>query len=94
MQVVSVVDGGAWCECRGERQHLDLMLVGEQATGTWVLAFRGSAVRVLSTEEAMQTTAALDALRAALAGARDFDMYFSDLVDREPPLPFHSRKAT
>jgi hypothetical protein len=38
-------------------------------------------------EEAAQTTAALDALDAVLAGAGDVDAFFADLVEREPQLP-------
>jgi hydrogenase expression/formation protein HypC len=93
MQVVRTFAAGATADCegRGGPQRLDLMLVGEQPVGTWVLAFRGAAVRVLTTEEAMQTNAALEALDVALAGGDNFDAYFADLVDREPQLPEHLR---
>jgi len=77
----------AWCSGRGERHRIDLQLVGEQDVGTWLLAFQGSAVRVLTPEEAAQTNAALDALAAALTGETDFDAYFPDLVDRKPHPP-------
>ena len=70
-----------------------MLLVGEQPPGTWVLAFQGSAVRVLTAEEAAQTNAALDALEAVLAGAADLDAYFADLVDREPALAGHLRRT-
>ena len=85
MRVVDAGDGGVYCDCegRGRRERLDSMLIGEQRPGTWVLAFRGTAVRVLTSEEAMCTNAALDALESALAGGRDFDRYFPDLLDRE-----------
>jgi hydrogenase expression/formation protein HypC len=89
---VRVVDGddvAAWCDGRGGRQRVDMMLVGAQPAGTWLLAFRGSAVRVLSDEEASATNAALDALDAALAGESDFAAYFGDLIGREPQLPAH-----
>ncbi len=82
MQVVGPGIGSAWCEGRGERRRLDMLLVGDQAAGTWVLAFSGSARRVLDADEAAQTNAALDALEAALAGDRDFDAYFGDLVEQ------------
>jgi hydrogenase expression/formation protein HypC len=80
MQVVAAGVGSAWCEARGERRHLDMLLVGDQPPGTWVLAFNGAARRVLGAEEAGQTRAALDALEAALAGEQDLDAYFADLV--------------
>jgi hydrogenase expression/formation protein HypC len=79
----------ARCAGRGQRETLDLMLVGEQPAGTWVLAFRGAALRVMTADEARETDAALDALEAVLAGAADVDAHFADLVDREPTLPDH-----
>jgi len=68
-----------------------MLLVGPQPIGTWVLAFQGTARRVLSDEEAAQTTAALDALAAALAGETDLSRFFPGLADREPQLPEHLR---
>ena len=94
MRVVSAIAGAASsdCEGRGRRERLDFMLVGEQPSGTWVLASRGVAVRVLTTEEAMQTNAALDALERALAGEGNLDAGFPDLLDRERPLPFEATR--
>ncbi len=89
MQVVSASEGRASCEGRGRRQELNMLLVGMQPPGTWVLAFQDSAVRVLSPEEAAQTNGALDALEAALAGAQNFDRFFADLIERDPVLPQH-----
>lgn len=87
MQVVRSREPGAWCEGRGRREQLNMLLVGEQPPGTWVLAFQGSAVRVLSADEAARTGAALDALEAALAGESDLDAFFADLSGRVPALP-------
>jgi hydrogenase expression/formation protein HypC len=89
MQVVAPGKGRALCEGRGQRETLDLMLVGDQPAGTWVLAFRGAAMRVMNSAEASETNGALDALEAVLAGASDVDAHFADLVDREPTLPEH-----
>ena len=83
MRIVDPGEIRPWCEGRGERRQLDTWLVGEQPAGTWVLAFQGSAVRVLSDEEAMQANAALDALDAVIAGAQNMDAYFGDLIERE-----------
>lgn len=91
MQVVETGSGTALCERRGERTHLDTLLVGGVAPGDWVLAFQGSAVRTLTAEEAAQTDAALDALEAVMGGAEDVSSHFADLVDREPELPAHLR---
>jgi hydrogenase expression/formation protein HypC len=94
MQIVSVAEDGSWCEGRGQRLMLNLALVGEQDVGTWLLAFQGSAVRVLTPEEAAQTNGALDALAAALAGETNFDAFFMDLVDREPQPPKPLERAS
>ncbi len=89
MKIVSCEHGMAVALGRGQTERLNLLMVGELPAGTWVLAFQGSALRVISAEEAAQTDAALDALAAVLAGGSDTDAHFSDLVDREPQLPAH-----
>ncbi len=86
--------GRALCEGRGETAWVDFMLTGDQPPGTWVLAFRGAAMRVLSDAEAQATNAALDALAGVLAGDADIDAHFADLVDREPELPAHLKGAS
>lgn len=89
MQLVADGTSRATCVGRGQREALDLMLVGPQPAGTWVLAFRGAAMRVMTADEARQTDAALDALEGVLAGDGNVDAHFADLVDREPVLPDH-----
>jgi hydrogenase expression/formation protein HypC len=86
-----VADDGhfAWCEGDGTRERIDMMLIGAQPAGTWVLAFHGAARQVLSESEAAGMHAAHRALAALLSGATDIDAYFADLVGREPPLPAH-----
>ena len=91
MRVVEDGDGTALCERHGERRRIDTLLVGALDPGDWLLAFQGSAVRVLSADEAAATDAALAALEAVLAGADDVSQHFADLVDREPELPAHLR---
>jgi hydrogenase expression/formation protein HypC len=93
MRVVS--DGGlrVWCEGGGERAELDMLLIGPQPVGTWVLAFQGSARRVMNEEEALQSTAALEALAAALNGETNLSHFFPDLVG-EPQLPEHLRSKS
>jgi hydrogenase expression/formation protein HypC len=89
MQLVADATSRATCVGRGQREALDLMLVGPQPAGTWVLAFRGAAMRVMTADDARQTDAALDALQGVLAGDGNVDAHFADLVDREPVLPDH-----
>jgi hydrogenase expression/formation protein HypC len=93
MKIVSAGPGIAVAEGRGQTERLNTLMVGEVPPGTWVLAFQGSALRVISAEEAAQTDAALDALASVLAGGSDTDAHFRDLVDREPQLPAHLQGA-
>jgi len=87
---VGAADGTfAWCEGDGMRERIDMMLIGAQPAGTWVLAFHGAARQVLSETEAAGMHAARQALAALLAGDTRIDAYFADLVDREPQLPAH-----
>jgi hydrogenase expression/formation protein HypC len=91
MQVVTATAAVAQCVRGSERHDLDSTLVGLLAPGTWVLAHRGAALRVLAAEEAAQMTAALGALEALLAGDVDVDAAFPDLAGRTPTLPPHLR---
>ena len=93
MQVGEPAGSFAWCEAEGERECLDMMLIGEQAVGTWVLGFHGAARQVLSATEAAQARAGRLALAAVLAGESCVDAYFADLVGREPRLPAHLRRG-
>ena len=38
MQVVESGPDWAWCEADGQRERLDMVLIGPQPVGTWVLA--------------------------------------------------------
>ena len=79
-----------------ERHTLDMMIVGSQPPGTWVLAFHGAARRVLEPGEAAQIRDALAALGIALDAGQQaptaaIDALFADLIDRAPQLPEHLR---
>ncbi len=95
MRVVEGDGVAAVCEGRGARERVDMLIVGAQPAGTWLLVFNGAARRVLTETEAVQTLDALDALDIALrapeAGREAIDALFADLVDREPQLPEHLR---
>jgi hydrogenase expression/formation protein HypC len=93
LRVVETRGPLAWCEADGHGEALDMMLVGEQPVGTWVLGFLGTARQVLSAEEAAQARAARGALAAVLRGDGGVDAYFADLVDRVPELPAHLRES-
>lgn len=68
------------CEGRNGREEVNMMLIGPQAQGTWVLNFLGSAREVLSEQEALQIDKALDGLSAIMSG-EDINVkdYFPDL---------------
>ncbi|MDR0771448.1 MAG: HypC/HybG/HupF family hydrogenase formation chaperone [Burkholderiales bacterium] len=92
MQVTEAGEMVVWCEARdgGRRERINMLLVGDQAPGTWVLTFQGSALRVMTPEEAAQVSDALLALAQTMDGdTSQLDRLFADLVDREPPLPPH-----
>jgi hydrogenase expression/formation protein HypC len=89
MQVIEADGSFAWCEADDQRERLDMMLVGDQPPGTWVLGFHGAARQVLSELEAAQARAGRQALAAVLSGSGRIDDFFADLVGREPELPAH-----
>jgi hydrogenase expression/formation protein HypC len=94
VRVVHADDHIAECEGREGAVRLDNMLVGAVPAGTWLLSYRGRALRTLTGEEAAHTNAALDALALAMSGeGGGFDAFFADLVDREPPLPEHLKRS-
>jgi hydrogenase expression/formation protein HypC len=90
LQVLECDEQFALCGADEQRERLNVLLVGPQVPGTWLLAFQGSAVRVMEENEALQMRAALAALDAALRG-EDTDAYFADLAGRAPELPPHLR---
>ena len=92
LRVIESDGSFAWCEDGAECERLDMMLVGEQPVGTWVLAFQGTARRILSEDEAAQTRAGRHALASVLRGEGQTDEFFADLVGRVPELPAHLRK--
>lgn len=96
MQVVEPGEFVALCERRGERRHLNMMLVGPQPVGTWVLAVVDHAREVLSPEEAEQVDRAVCGLEAMQRGERDLDAYFADLElpsETGPPRYDHGHSS-
>ena len=82
VQVVESRDFTALCRGRNGEEEVNMMLVGAQPAGTWVLNFLGSAREVLTPEDAKLIDQALDALGAAMNddGPVDVDRYFPDLA--------------
>lgn len=81
MQVVENDGDGdfAWAERPGRRERLNMMLVGPQAVGTWVLAAQGLAKDVVSEQQRLLIEDALAAVAEALEGDYDSSRHFTDL---------------
>lgn len=71
---------------------IDLSLTPDAQAGDWVLTFLGAAREVISTEDAQKISAALDGLRAIMAGD-DLGNAFADLDAATPQLPPHLQAA-
>ncbi len=80
MQVIETGPGVALCEAKGQRRHIDTMLVGEQPAGTWLLVFIDAAREVITAEDARKIGDALQALENIMAGSDDIDHLFSDIT--------------
>ena len=73
----------AWVE-RGEgdslrREQVNMMLIGAQPVGTWILASLGLAKETVDDENRMLIEDALSALDASLDGNYDATRHFADL---------------
>lgn len=69
MQVV-VTDGRfALCEGRGERRRVQTALVGDVASGDWLLVFLDDARERINAARAVEVNAALDLVLGAMQGA-------------------------
>lgn len=62
-----------------ERERVNMMLVGPQEDGTWVLTALGTARETLTEDEAETINDALSALEASLDGNYDPAQHFADL---------------
>ncbi len=93
MQVIESSETQAICEANGEQRKIDMMLVGKQSVGTWLLIFLNTARDVLTPDRAHQISDALKALEMANQGEENFDSLFQDLIGREPELPDFLRNS-
>lgn len=84
MNVMEAGESMAWCEGRGRRERLNMLLVGPQEAGTGVLAFEGSVREVLTGEQAAQFNDAPDTVEAVMNGSPDISAHFTDLRDTPP----------
>lgn len=89
MQIKSISSYNAVCVADGDCVTVNTALVdGTLELGSWLLVHQTRAIRILTAEDAAAITRALRAVLAASNG-ESFEQYFTDLIDREPPLPAH-----
>ena len=69
----------AWVEREGRRERINMMLLGPQPVGTWVLTSLGLAKEVVEDDERALIEDALAALAASLEDDFDPDQHFRDL---------------
>ncbi|MCF8155566.1 MAG: HypC/HybG/HupF family hydrogenase formation chaperone [Rhodoferax sp.] len=62
--------------CRGRNgiEHVNMLLLGQQPAGTWVLAFLGWAREVIDEQQAKDIDLALDGLQQIMDGADAIDV--------------------
>ena len=87
---VKVVKAGefmALCEGRNGREEINMMLIGPQPEGTWVLSHLGFARETMTEDEAQKVNQALDGLSRIMAGEEEIDVdhYFPDIIPSTPP---------
>ena len=72
----------AWVakEDGSEKERVNMMLVGPQENGSWVLTSLGMAREVLTPDEAATINDALSALTESIAGTYDPANHFADLT--------------
>lgn len=93
MLVIEAHENSALCEGRNGRQLINTMLLGRVEAGQWLMTFLDAGREVIDAERAALVNSALDGLQAmADGGDVDMDVFFADLVNREPQLPEFLRK--
>jgi hydrogenase expression/formation protein HypC len=65
------------------RERVNMMLIGQQPIGTWILASLGLAKEIIDDEERALIEDALSALSASLDGDYDPTRHFADLHSRD-----------
>lgn len=90
---VTAIDGIAGHATDGRHvEVIDLSLTPDAKVGDWLLTFLGAARDIITADEAQKISAALDGLRAIMAGDGLGDA-FADLENRGPQLPAHLQAA-
>lgn len=81
MRVIECGPAYAICDYAGEHREIDMMLVGEQPPGTWILVFIDAAREVVTSEDARKISDALSSLNAVMNGDDgNVDLLFADII--------------
>ena len=70
----------AWVERDGQREQINMMLLGPQPVGTWVLTSMGLAKEVIEDDQRQLIEDALSALAASLEDDYDPAQHFQDML--------------
>lgn len=74
MQVIRSGELTALCRGRNGEEEVNMLMVGAQPAGAWVLNFLGWARDVISEEQAREIDLALDGLQDIMDGADSIDV--------------------
>ncbi len=74
MQIVRAGEFTALCRGRNGEEEVNMLLVGQQPAGAWVLNFLGWAREVISEEHAREIDLALDGLQKIMDGVENIDV--------------------
>lgn len=74
MQVVRSGELTALCRSRNGEEEINMLMVGVQPEGAWVLGFLGWARDVISEAQAREIDLALDGLQEIMDGAESIDV--------------------
>lgn len=80
VQVIESREFTALCRGRNGEEEINMMLIGPQPEGTWVVNFLGSARDVLTEEEAKNINAAMDELVAAVNGDSGNNLHIGSAI--------------
>lgn len=81
MQVIEPGEAVALCRGLNGDEHINMLMVGAQPAGAWVLTYLGWARDVISAEEAADINLAVEGLAQLMNGAEaiDVDTHFPGL---------------
>lgn len=74
VQVIQSHEVMSVCRGRNGMEQVNMLLIGQQPTGTWVLSFLGWAREVINEQQAKDIDLALDGLQQIMDGADAIDV--------------------